>query len=37
MDIYTYKIYRGYSMRYYLWYYIINGNKFFKVYKGGIL
>ena len=35
--IYTHKIYRGYSMRHYLWYYIISCNKFFKVCKGGIL
>ena len=31
MYIYTYKIYRGYSMRHYVWYYIINCKKFFKV------
>ena len=35
--IYTYKVYRGYSMRQYLWYCIINCKKFFNVYKGGIL
>ena len=35
--IHTYKIYRGYSMRHYLWHYIINCKKFLKVYKGGIL